>query len=242
MSESVAESSVPAPFDAPAQQYSLSSDLARMCLPSEFKDSYRRLAWVDSICFLFLIVGLIGLKQTNIQVKPVSEITEQAPVVFTPPEEQPKPEPEVKQDEPPPDTSPMETPQVVTVVAAVDSPAIAFAVPVQGAVAVASPRFATPPPPANYVPPKPTKFNPDASAGTFPKPEYPGYAIRNRYQGTVEIEIKVDGAGAVVDAKVVKTSGYTLLDEAAIKAVKEKWKFPPGAARDYIWPCVFELK
>ena len=213
-----------------------------MCLPSEFRDSYRTLAWINSICFLFLAIGMVGLKPTRIVIKPLSEIVETAPVIFTPPEEQPKPEPEVAKDEPEPQTTPVETPQVVAVVAAVDSPSIAFAVPVQGAVAVASPRYATPPPPINAAPPKPMKFNPDASTGNFPKPTYPGYAWRNRYQGTVSLELIVDAGGSVVEAKVVKSSGFTILDDAAVKTVKEKWKFPPGSTRDYLWDCIFELK
>jgi protein TonB len=243
MSESVAESSTaPSTLAASKDPYALHSDLARMCLPSEFRDSYRTLAWINSICFLFLAIGMVGLKPTRVVIKPLSEIVETAPVIFTPPEEQPKPEPEVAKDEPEPQTTPVETPQVVAVVAAVDSPSIAFAVPVQGAVAMASPRYATPPPPINAAPPKPMKFNPDASTGNFPKPTYPGYAWRNRYQGTVSLELIVDAGGSVVEAKVVKSSGFTILDDAAVKTVKEKWKFPPGSTRDYLWDCIFELK
>jgi TonB family protein len=243
MSESVAESSTaPASLADPRETYKLHSDLARMCLPSEFKDSYRTLAWIDSVCLLFLIIGLIGLKPPRVNIKPLSEVVDTAPVIFNPPEEQPKPEPEVPQNEPEPQATPMETPQVVTVVAAVDSPSIAFAVPVQGAVAVASPRFATPPPPVNTVPPKPTKFNPDASPGSFPKPPYPGFALRNHYQGTATLQLTVDAAGNVIDAKVVKSSGYTILDDAALKTAKEKWKFVPGPARVYESDFQFKLE
>ena len=243
MSESVAESSTaPASLADPRENYKLHSDLARMCLPSEFKDSYRTLAWIDSVCLLFLIIGLIGLKPPKVNIKPLSEVVDTAPVIFTPPEEQPKPEPEVPQNEPEPQATPMETPQVVTVVAAVDSPSIAFAVPVQGAVAVASPRFATPPPPVNTAPPKPTKFNPDASAGSFPKPAYPGFAHRNRQQGTVTVRVTVDPSGSVVEATIASSSGFTLLDDAALKTIKERWKWLPGGRRFYDVPVIFRLE
>lgn len=230
-------------FAHAARNYALSSDLAKLCLPSEYRDSNRVLAWVNSICFLFLLIGLVGLKAPKIGVRPLSEPQDIVPVVFTPPEEQPKVQPEVKQDEPEPQDQPLDTPQVATVVAAADPSTVAFAVPVQGAVFVAPARFATAPPPINTALPKPTNFDPNASsAGTFPPPAYPGIAIRNRYQGTATIEIFVDPSGAVTSAKVLKSSGYQALDEAALQVVKSRWRFKPGGARDLVWDCTFELK
>ena len=240
MSESSAVN--PQSLGSSAHDYDLHSDLAKMCLPSQFRDAgHRRLAWVNSICFLFLIVGLVGLKAPRVVTKPLSKVEESVPVVWTPPPEQPKQE-EVKTEQPQEDT-PTETPQVVTVVAA-NPAAVTFAVPVQGAVAVAAEvKFATPPPPVNYVAPKPRTFNPDASnEGSFPKPDYPGYALRNHYQGIVNIEIQVDESGTITSAKVQKTSGYSILDEAALRVVKTSWHFKPGPPRWLIWPCIFTLQ
>ena len=156
---------------AGARPYALSSDLSKLCLPSEFKEPHRRLAWMNSICFLFLVVGLVGLKAPKVVVRPLSKVEDAVPVIFTPPPEQPKPEPEVKPDEPQePQDTPVDAPQVITVVAVANSPAVAFAVPVQGAVAVAAEaRYATPPPPVHYAPQQPTKFDPNAAReGTLP--------------------------------------------------------------------------
>jgi TonB family protein len=231
-----------------ARKYSLASDLARLSLPAAYKDSYRKLAWVDSICFFFLVVGLIGLNAPKVIHKPLSEPMEVVPVVFTPPEEQPKAEPEVKQEEAEPQDTPVETPQVAAVVAAADASTVAFAVPVEGAVAVASPRFVPAPPPVIQAPPPkpaptPTKFNPDAAdGGTHPKPDYPGLAQRNRYQGTVTLEIRVDESGKVTATKVQKSSGYPILDEAAVKVVTTRWSFLPGSMRILLWDCKFELR
>lgn len=230
---------------AGARPYALSSDLSKLCLPSEFKEPHRRLAWMNSICFLFLVVGLVGLKAPKVVVRPLSKVEDAVPVIFTPPPEQPKPEPEVKPDEPQePQDTPVDAPQVITVVAVANSPAVAFAVPVQGAVAVAAEaRYATPPPPVHYAPQQPTKFDPNAAReGTYPPPNYPSIALRGRYQGTVTIEIKVDETGNVTSAKVEKTSGYGVLDEAALSVVKNRWRFPPGQARWYFWPCQFVLQ
>src|SRR6266404_9237482 len=243
MSDSTAQttSSVPAGFGQGAHDYSLTSDLARLSLPAEYRDQYRTLAWVNSICLLFLAIGIVGLKSPKVVVRPISEIVETVPVVFTPPEEQPNQEMKPEPDEPQPDT-PTEAPQVVTIVAAVDSPSVAFAVPVQGAVAVAPARYASAPPANLAAPPKPTKFDPNAAqGGTYPDPPYPGIAIRNNYQGTVTVELAVDASGTVVSAKVTKSSGFPVLDEAAIKTVKELWHFPPGQARLHTWDCKFQM-
>src|SRR5947208_17070745 len=103
-----------------AEGYRLSDDLARLCLPSEFRDSYRALAWVDSICFLFLLIGLIGLRPPKILEKPVIGPPEAVPAIFTPPEEQPKTEPIVQQEQPQQEQQEtiVETPPIPTVVAA----------------------------------------------------------------------------------------------------------------------------
>lgn len=233
-------------FGSGSQDYRLSDDLARLCLPQEFKDSYRRLAWMNSICCLFLIVGLMGIKAPKVHVRPLSEPPDIVPVVFTPPEEQPKVEPDVKPDEPdqPRDTQ-EDTPQVVQVVAAANSSDVAFSVPVKGAVAVASEaRLATPPPPVQQAPSRPVQFNPGVSdGGSYPPPDYPPIAQRNRWQGTVMIEILVDGAGQITDAKVQKTSGTSVLDAAALEVVKKRWHFPAtGQARWLYWPCIFQFQ
>src|SRR5438309_11241499 len=90
------------PFGGTGGGYALSSDLAKLSLPAAYRDQYRVLAWVNSICFLFLLVGLIGLKTPRIVVRPLSQLQEIVPVVFTPPEEQPKPELQHTPDDPEP--------------------------------------------------------------------------------------------------------------------------------------------
>lgn len=248
MSESSAPAQNPlaaAPnFDSSAGNYRLSDDLARLCLPQEFKDSYRTLAWVNSICCLFLVVGLIGLRHPRVVQRPLSEVVEPVPVVFTQPEELPKPEPEAKPDEEPPQDTPTEVPQVVTVVAAADPSAVAFAVPVQGAVAIAQEaRMATPPPPVNQAPPRAVQFNPStAGAGSFPDPHYPAAALRNHYEGTVIIEFVVDASGRLASAKIQKSSGVPILDEEALETVKNRWHFASGKPGYFFKPFTFQMQ
>jgi len=246
MSDFLAQSSLPgtSAFSPASHSYNLTDDLARLCLPQEWTDSCRTLAWVNSICFLFLVVGLVGLRAPRVIHKPLTEITESVPVIFTPPEEPPKTEPEVKPDEPDKPQETTEQPTVAPIVAVMDSPAVAFSVPVQGAVAVArEARLATPPPPVDRPPARAVQFNPHAAGeGSFADPQYPSIALRNHYEGTTIIEIAVDAAGHTTDAKVFKSSGFPVLDEAALEVVKRRWRFPPGPPRLYHWPCTFQLQ
>jgi protein TonB len=223
-------------------QYQLSDDLARLCLPAEFKDDYRNLAWVNSICFLFLVIGLVGIKPMKIVERPLSEIVEPVAVELPAPQEQPQAQPEAQPEETPQET-PTETPQVAAVVAAADPSSVAFSVPVVGAVAVKEARFATPPPPVNYTPPKLTRFDPNtAKGGSFPAPDYPGIALRNQWQGTPTVEIHVDPSGAITSVVLKRSSGFPALDQAALNIVKNSWKFPPGQERYLSWDCIFKMQ
>ncbi len=79
------------------------------------------------------------------------------------------------------------------------------------------------------------------------KPRYPTRARRFRWQGLVllEVEVLVDGSAGQV--MLHKSSGYKLLDKAAIAAVK-KWLFVPGMVKGelkkmkVIVPLNFKLK
>jgi periplasmic protein TonB len=247
MSDSAAQSQREM-YSSPAgggQGYTLSDDLAKLCLPREFKDSYRKLAYANSICALFLAVGLVGLKAPQVITKPLSEIIEPVPVVFTPPTEPPRQVTQEVEEQPEePTDQPIETPQVVSVVAAADAADVAFAVPVQGAVAIApTARFVPPPPPVTRAPSAPVAFNPVTArdGGSYPPPTYPGFALRNRQQGTVVVEILVDAQGKVTMARVQKSSGYPLLDEAAVDVVQKRWRFPGGPGH-FTWACVFQMQ
>jgi len=228
--------------------YQLTDGLARLCLPQEFKDSYRNLAWVNSICFLFLVVGLVGLRPPAVFVRAITQPTDVMQIAL--PAEEPPPPTEFKpQEETDPIDNTPDTPQVAVVTAMLATPDIRFAVPVVGVTnVVTTAALASPPPPTvtqkpQSAPSGPVRFNPRAvGEGYFPQPDYPPLAIRSQQQGTVEIRIKVDAAGLVTSAEVQKSSRFSLLDDAALRVVKNRWRFPAGAVRDYLWPCVFQLK
>ena len=64
--------------------YELKDELARFCLPAANQDSNLKLAWVNSICILFLCIGILGARRGVIAIKPVPPIREEIPVVVQP--------------------------------------------------------------------------------------------------------------------------------------------------------------
>lgn len=58
------------------------------------------------------------------------------------------------------------------------------------------------------------------------KPEYPDRSIQRRETGQVNIRVVVDAAGRIHDAKVVASSGFERLDEAALKAARRSTFYP----------------
>ena len=59
------------------------------------------------------------------------------------------------------------------------------------------------------------------------RPDYPKGARQRGEQGDVILEIRVNAEGSVDDVKVATSSGFTELDEAAVKAAKAA-KFSPA--------------
>lgn len=60
-----------------------------------------------------------------------------------------------------------------------------------------------------------------------PPPHYPRLARKRNYQGTVLLEVLVGIDGMPVNIRIARSSGHSILDRSALKAVK-KWKFSPA--------------
>jgi periplasmic protein TonB len=80
-----------------------------------------------------------------------------------------------------------------------------------------------------------------------PEPPYPKMARKRGYQGTVILSVLVNKEGRAENLWVFESSGYNILDNAALDAVKE-WLFEPGKQGDTavdMWvqvPVRFEIK
>jgi len=65
-----------------------------------------------------------------------------------------------------------------------------------------------------------------------PPPNYPTIARKRKYQGTVVLDVFVKENGRVGDLRVADSSTYSLLDRAAMKAVR-RWQFEPAYHGDH---------
>jgi periplasmic protein TonB len=59
------------------------------------------------------------------------------------------------------------------------------------------------------------------------RPAYPENARNKGWEGTVKLQILVSTEGRVEDVRVVASSGYAELDQAALRAVRA-WRFSPA--------------
>ena len=69
--------------------------------------------------------------------------------------------------------------------------------------------------------------------GRQPAPEYPPAAVRGGQEGTVRVGFGVGVNGRVLDAAVVAPSPWPLLNQAAVRTVRNRWRFQPGGMRRY---------
>ena len=80
-----------------------------------------------------------------------------------------------------------------------------------------------------------------------PPPRYPSIARRKGYEGTVVLKVLVNPKGKVADCRMFRSSGHSVLDEAAIRSIRN-WLFEPGMRGEKkveMWvkvPIRFQLK
>ena len=145
------------------------------------------------------------------------------------------------------------------------SPAIAFALPTEGPVRVVSVEAASPVSVAasvvqsnvttNGIPgvtghregatgvagPPVQSLNYGHGEGRQPAPHYPPRARTAGQQGTVIVQFTVAPDGRVSSAESRSPGAWPLLQEAALRTVRERWRFRPGGGRAYEVAIRFEL-
>lgn len=85
----------------------------------------------------------------------------------------------------------------------------------------------------------PEAREPDILART--KPLYPLSSRKKGESGTVVLLVRLDGQGHVQELSVRSSSGYSALDQSALRAVRA-WKFRPGGPGFLLVPVVFRLE
>ncbi len=227
-----------------ATAYQLKSELARFCLPAPERDAYRRLAWVNSICAFFLIIGVVGARTRLPPPKHPPPIEQPIPVIIEP-LPPPPPSTEVKQIEPQNEDEKQIAPRMVAVT--LETPAIDFSVPTIGNLLV--PMSAAPaPPPAELkqsapVHHAPTMTESTGQGGDRPAPPYPEFAEQSGQQGSVELVLTVDNVGQVTSILVKESSGSPLLDRSAVTWIKRHWIQPPiSGSHVFETKIIYQLK
>ena len=90
-----------------------------------------------------------------------------------------------------------------------------------------TPEIPPPSPPAAAVAPKQAKIDAPPKPNKAIKPDYPKGARQRGEQGDVVLEIRVNAAGIVDRVDVVSPSGFSELDEAAVRAARAA-RFTPA--------------
>ncbi|HOB99069.1 MAG TPA: energy transducer TonB [Verrucomicrobiota bacterium] len=158
---------------------------------------------------------------------------------------------------PPPSPAPIEIPPAPPFLAVdtaplaapsrAPAPAVAFPVPIE-----TPDRSASPTPAAHsgsatstaaFAPPFAVhSLTVGRAEGRQPAPEYPPAAMRGGQEGTVRIGFGVGAHGRVVDAAVVAPSPWPLLNQAALRTVRDRWRFHPGGVRRFEVSIHFRLE
>lgn len=136
-------------------------------------------------------------------------------------------------------------PQVPQAIPVAEPATVAFALPVEGPTRVvessqaAFSREAAPAHAVSATPAQTLTFG--RGEGRQPAPEYPARARRDGQEGTVSVRLTVGESGRVLAVEAAPPSRWALLNEAALRAVRERWRFPAGKLRVYEVAIRFEL-
>src|SRR5579862_8089397 len=123
--------------------YQLNDELARLCLPAASRDPNRKLAWVNSICLLFLLIGILGGKPVPSTLPAVPPLEQVIPAMIEPAPQPPQTVTAASQNE---QHNEKEEPGAAHVVVVTpESPAINFSVPTIGTLVVPNAIAAAPP-------------------------------------------------------------------------------------------------
>jgi protein TonB len=142
------------------------------------------------------------------------------------------------------------------------SPKLAFSVPVEEPSRIGAPAEAIPvravahaeadvvrqssqpasPLPAASPTAQPQRLTFGQGEGNQPAPDYPRRAVLAGEEGTTVVRFTVGGNGRVLAAEASVPSPWPLLNEAAVRVVRDRWRFRPGPMRLYEVAIRFQLQ
>ena len=203
--------------------YELKDELARLSLPSASRDASQKLAWANSVCLLFLLIGITGARRGIIAIKPAPPLQEIIPVVVQPVTLPPQQEVQKTQPAESDDNNPAPVAVVIP-----QTPNISFSVPTIGSLIVPANLAAAPPLEPMRTKTQVGSVSSTGVGGERPAPPYPKMAEQAGEQGTVVLLLGGDEAGNVTSVEVKQSSGYPILDRATQDFVRNHWRLPAG--------------
>lgn len=155
--------------------------------------------------------------------------------------------PKPKSLQPPPTAEPLITPELPPMIAVADPSTVAFALPVEGNTKIVNAKQAT------YTKSVATNLQtvaaPPVQTLTFgqgegkqPAPDYPRRALNEGQEGTVLVRFTIGENGRVLAAEASTPAVWPLLNEAAVRTVRERWRFRPGNVRLYEVAIRFQMR
>ena len=204
--------------------YELKSELARFCLLPEKQDGGLKLAWVNSICILFLIIGIVGARRGIISIRNLPPIREVVPVVVIPQTLPPQAVVPAKKVQPQEQNAPARV-----FVALPNAPNISFSVPTIGTLTTSAALASAPPLNPLAAPSQIESVGNTGAGGERPEPPYPQLAMQSGEQGTIVLLLAGDEAGNVISIDVKESSGFPFLDHATVEFIKTHWRLPTNA-------------
>lgn len=208
-------------MDANRTSYGLKSELARYCLTSERQDTNLKLAWVNSICILFLIIGIFGARRGIISIRNVPPIRQIIPVVVIPRTLPPQVTVPQKREQPRQQNQPARI-----FVALPNAPNVSFSVPTIGTLVNSADLASAPPQNPLQAPAQIVSLGNTGAGGERPEPPYPQLAMQTGEQGTIVLLLTSDASGNVVSIDVKQSTGFPYLDHATVEYVKTHWHLP----------------
>ena len=216
----------------------LQDDLARLCLPGADRDPERPLAWVNSVCLVFLLIGLCGARRGSVDIRAVAPLDEPVPVVVEPVVIPPTDSQPQKQERPDP------TAEATPVAVVIPSlPNIQFSVPTLGGLVVPATMAAAPPAEPMSVYARIQSVADTGTGGDRPSPSYPPIAKEQGEQGSVTVTLQADAAGNVLSVDLKSSSGYPILDRATVDFIRRHWHLPTGTgSRTFQTTIIYRLQ
>jgi len=211
-------------MDANRTSYGLKSELARYCLASERPDTNLKLAWVNSICILFLIIGIFGARRGIISIRNVPPLRQIVPVIVMPRTLPPQTAVPQKREQPRQQNQPARI-----FVALPNAPNVSFSVPTIGTLVGSADLASAPPLNPLQEPAQVLSLGNTGAGGERPEPPYPQLAMQTDEQGTIVLLLESDASGNVVSINVKQSSGFPYLDHATVEFVKTHWHLPADA-------------